>query len=485
MVSRIRFSGMASGLDTDSIVKELMNAQRIPMNKLIRKKQTEEWKRDAYREMNSLVLDLRKSIDSLRFAASFNKKIASSQNDSIVSAKVTGKPQMPSYEVRLEKAATAATPASVSFTSSLANSTTQVGAGNGFTFTLNSQNITVEETDTLDSIAAKVNDLSSTTGVKAAILDKQIVFTSTATGTSANVNIAATGTNVLNLATTSKTGTAADPGIVWINGAKLNVNSNTFNFDGMEFTTKQVTATPVTVYANSDTDAIFDNIKSFVDKYNETIEKINTKISEHKNKGYEPLLEEEKEALSDSQVEKMEAMAKSGLLLRDPILKSGLVELRRAISTPVSGADPLFDTLTEIGIGGPPSGKYAYMEQGKLYIDETKLRDAISKNGDKVVTLFTNYSASGNYNETGVAERLYDQLNKTIDELTKKAGSATAVADDSTLTKSINTITDDIERWEDRLTKIEDRYWKQFTAMEKAIQQSQSQGSWFAQMLGQ
>ena len=42
---------------------------------------------------------------------------------------------------------------------------------------------------------------------------------------------------------------------------------------------------------------------------------------------------------------------------------------------------------------------------------------------------------------------------------------------------------DEISRWEDRMKRLEDRYWKQFTAMEKALSQMNSQSMWMQQSM--
>ena len=60
MVTRI--SGLASGMDIDTIVKNLMNAERMPLDKLKQNKQTLEWQRDDYRAMNTLLLDFRSTL---------------------------------------------------------------------------------------------------------------------------------------------------------------------------------------------------------------------------------------------------------------------------------------------------------------------------------------------------------------------------------------------------------------------------------------
>ena len=80
----LRISGMASGMDTEKMVKDIMKAQREPINRLQRSKYAIEWKRDAYREMNTLLADLQNSLKTLRLSSTFNKQVASSDNDSIV-----------------------------------------------------------------------------------------------------------------------------------------------------------------------------------------------------------------------------------------------------------------------------------------------------------------------------------------------------------------------------------------------------------------
>jgi flagellar hook-associated protein 2 len=491
MVSPIRLGGIASGLDTDKIIKDLMKAEREPVNRLKRKKQLEEWKRDSYREMNALLFDFQKSLDSLRFASNLNKKKAVSNNDAAVSVTTKGTPSLSSYTIKVTQLAQPAIPpsAALSVDSSITDSKTQIGSD--FSFSINtskgsSASITVSSTDTIDSIIAKVNQTG--TGVKASFLNNKLVFTSS-DGSTFDITVSSGDGTVLGMGTNGTTtnssaGQPGTPGSVEINGVTHSITSNTFTYDGMEINLKQVTTDPIIIDVRTDEDAVFNIIKSFVDKYNEVIEKINNKISEKKYKGYEPLLDEEKQELPEKTVEKLENMAKSGILQRDSILSSGLDAMRFALSNKLEGADSAFDTLSEIGITGSPYGKYAYLEKGKLYIDETKLRQAISENGDKVINLFTQYSSTKNYNETGLAQRLYDEINKTVKLLTDKAGNSTNPIDDSVIGRSLDNINRDINLWEERLKMIEDRYWKNFSAMESALAKMQSQSTWFTNLLG-
>lgn len=167
------------------------------------------------------------------------------------------------------------------------------------------------------------------------------------------------------------------------------------------------------------------------------------------------------------------------------MLSNALSELRLSLSTNVSGAglDSKYDNLSEIGI---TTGDYS--EKGKLYIDEAKLKEAISKNGNGIMELFTKKSTSTDaatkFAESGLIERLYDQLNGTMIKLTEKAGSSGSFTDKSILGQGLTRINTDISRWEKRLEGIESRYWKQFTAMESAMSKANAQGNWLTQQLG-
>jgi flagellar hook-associated protein 2 len=493
VISPIRFGGMASGLDTEKIVKDLMNVERQPLNKLKKKKIMEEWKRDSYREMNSLLLEFQKSLDNLRFGFNLNKKKVISDSETAVAVKMNGQPSLSNYTIKVTQLAQPATPASAQFSvdsTTVPNSTTQIGSD--FTIEINSSSlgspvsISVSSTDTIDSVIKKIN--SSGSGVKATYFNNKLVMTKE-DGTTFDVTVTSGDASKLGMGnsgttTASSAGQPGTEGIVEINGVTHMVSGNTFTYDGIEFTIKQTTTNPISVSVKTDEDALFNTIKDFVQKYNELIDKVNAKITEKRYKGYEPLLDEEKEALPEKTAEKLEGMAKSGILQRDSILSDGLDALRHALTIPLQGADPAFDTLSEIGITGAPNSKYAYLDKGKLYIDEAKLRKALSENGDKVVQLFTQYSSSKNYNETGLAQRMYDELDKTIKLLTDKAGNTTLPVDDSVIGRSIDQINRDIDLWEDRLKGIEDRYWKKFTEMEKALSKYNSQSSWFLNMMG-
>lgn len=152
--------------------------------------------------------------------------------------------------------------------------------------------------------------------------------------------------------------------------------------------------------------------------------------------------------------------------------------MRSTMMSVVPGLDTgsKYNTLASIGI---TSGLYS--EKGKLYINETKLKEALQKDMQAVMDLFTKDDSQ--YSNKGIAMRLYDDVNKTMTQISARAGSSDgfSLVDNSIIGKQLSRIDERSDDLKDRLAKIEERYWKQFTAMEKAISQLNSQSAWLAQ----
>lgn len=261
-----------------------------------------------------------------------------------------------------------------------------------------------------------------------------------------------------------------------INGLVTSRQSNTFSMNGVTFTLKKTTDTPVTINVNNDNDKLYENIKNFVDKYNELVEKIEKKLSEPKYKNYLPLTDDEKEKLSETQQEKWENMAKSGILRNDSILSGLITQMRTAIYSAVNqdDLDSAMKSLSAIGITTT-----ADFTTAKLEINESKLKAAIEKDPNSIELLFNGTGATDG--QKGVIQRLYDKVNATMDQLKERAGNSYSVNNQFTIGRQLDDLDDRIERFEDRLADLETRYYSQFTAMEQAIQKANSQAAYLAQ----
>jgi len=196
--------------------------------------------------------------------------------------------------------------------------------------------------------------------------------------------------------------------------------------------------------------------------------------------------------MSENEIKLWEEKAKSGLLRSDSILRSGLAGMRGLIyeSNPAV-SNPKYNTLFNIGITSSKS----YNDGGTLEIDEDKLRKALEDDPDAVTTLFTNkgdkqdtISVDGvekTVDTRGFLLKLRGSMDKFKLDIEKKAGNASSVDNSYSIGKSLVDMDKRIDTWKDKLEKIEARYWKQFSAMEKAINKANSQSSYFAQFSGQ
>jgi len=502
MVTRI--TGLNSGLDVDSLVKKLMDAEKQPLNKLNQQKQTLEWKRDAYREVNTQIADMYSTtFNNMLMSTNWNKKTVTS-SDSSVSAVAVSAEQNISTSMSVQQLATPTTYKSsgaINFTSGQSQ-TLKFNVTNPGETKPTEVNVTIAATDTIDDVISKLN--SSGLGVTA-LKEKisngtdyvdTIAFTSNKTGEGFTLAAGDDATKSflkdqlgfdVDDATNELTANAEGKNAKFtFNGLEMTKTSNNFTINGIKYTLNSVTDSNKTVTINSttDTDGIFNNIKDFVDKYNTLIKSANEKVTESKYRDYKPLTDEQREAMTDKQIEQWEAKAKSGLLRSDSTLQNGLAEMRLDLYSTVT-IDGKKYQLADFGIETSDS----YTDQGKLVIkDEAKLKQKITENPALVAKLFNadspDTAKTKNPEEQGIARRLKDTLNKMQTQISKQAGTESSVSTSFAIGKSLNEIETNISNMKTKLDDIETRYYKKFSALDTALEKLNSQSSYLTSMLG-
>ncbi len=519
----MRIGGMASGMDIDSIVQDMMKVEKMSLDKLNQQKQLLEWQRDDYREMNSLLSTFDQSIfDGIYRKSSFTQKTVTSSNESAVSARNISSTSNIYTTIRVDQMAEVAymnsagdIRASTDFDLDGTLDVERANLTNDFTsntFTIQAIQsdgtlgdvieFTIDPaTDSLNSIIQRIN--ASNAGVNA-FYDEQtgrLSMTAKNTGdVDAQAEILVTGdflTSSLGFASDNiaagVNGNEGKNAIFQINGLDTERFTNTFQINGFEYTLNQVTddgdgvteaGELVTITSETDTDAIYESIVDFVEKYNEVIGKINDKVSEERYRDYTPLTEEQKEGLSEREIELWEEKAKSGMLRNDSILTRALNQMRTDFYNYVEGIDTNYDQLSEIGITTSSN----YREKGKLIINEAKLKEAIADNPMNIYNLFNTEvkDADGNLisEQSGIARRLRDTIDNTIESIEARAGNSYYSYSQYTLGRNLHDIDRRIDNMEEYLIRIEDRYWRQFSAMEKAIQRSNEQSTYLMQQFG-
>lgn len=272
---------------------------------------------------------------------------------------------------------------------------------------------------------------------------------------------------------------AADS-IVQVNGATLTSSNTTLDVNGMSLNLVSASDREVKVTVSNDSTAVYDAIKDFVEQYNSALSEMNKYYYADSARGYDPLTDDQKEAMSDEEVEKWETKIKDSLLRRDSTL-SGILETFRTSLTgiTVKASDGKTYSLANLGI---TTGK-DYKEYGLLHIkgdeddtdyadSENTLQSMINSDPDIVMEVMS-----------GIASNLYNNINKKISTTTTMK-SALSFYNDKEMTKQMTQYKKDIKSWETKLSDMEDRYYKQFSAMETALSKLQSQQNSLASYLG-
>ncbi|KGG81212.1 hypothetical protein Y919_01505 [Caloranaerobacter azorensis H53214] len=560
-MNNIRIGGLASGMDIDQIVSDLMKAERTKVDKLEQDKQLIKWKQELYQEINldfaNFILDTKKefgltlttstgtlvnrSVDNLDWV-----KSATSSNENIATVSANSSAVRGTYNItvdRLAESFSAASSGSISI-GDKSNIASQFGLAVSdkieFTITTNKgeKKFTYTNLDTV-SLNDIVKDINSAdlgvTAVYDSTIDRFFLQTDN-TGSDNWMKI--TDTSTFSGGGTFITGDASKLQLKYNNGGSsvslvngqqysgvdaqidfgeakdIVMSSNQFTINGINFNLKSTGS--FTVQVDTDVDAVYDKIKTFVEKYNEIVEKVSIKLSEKRYRDYKPLTKEQKEQLSEKEIELWEKKAKSGLLRSDSILSRTMYNIRSGLYEQVSGVTGSYDQLTEIGI--TTESYISGSTGGKLVIDETKLKTAIQNDVDGVLELLfkepsdalaskseSNMTAAEiqqKRSESGLINRLYDNMIAGMKEIINKSGPGndsatfrnvksnmlidfiTKYSGISMLDKDISNIDEKIDDMYDYLDRVEDRYWRQFTVMEKAISQMNQQSMWLMSQFG-
>ncbi len=536
-INTMRFGGLASGIDTETMVNDLMKVENMKVDRLKQDRQIVEWRRDAYRDITNKLRAFKDEFFNIAKPTNYmlspntykNYRSTISGNETALSVSANADAVPGVYNIQVINLAESA---KISGTKTFDNLNLNtkllelkgLGDDGSFSFddegkaeiVINGETIIIDKDMTVRQLMNEINGnkeanvkltYSSITGkfvlqskdmggkAELDVIDDKNTFlsflgiegTEVVTGKDAEIRI-----NINN--------EKDEDGLVYHN---ITSSSNTFTRDGITFNLYDITAddmdnNTVTIRITEDVEASFDKIKNFVDKYNELIDEINTKLMEKSYRDFPPLTDDQRSAMSEKDIELWEEKAMSGLLRNDPILQKLVYEMRNALNTNVEGVDI---RLSDIGI---TTGKW--YEHGKLYIDEQKLKEALAEDPDKVMELFIksdgksynpNLSAEERrvrYNNVGIIRRISDILEDNIRTtrnknnkkglLLEKAGIVGDVTEfQNTMNDQLKEFDKRIDRMNEQLFSKEEYYWRQFTAMEKAIQQMNTQSLWLAQQL--
>lgn len=273
----------------------------------------------------------------------------------------------------------------------------------------------------------------------------------------------------------------ADSQIV-LNGAVFENSTNTYSINGLTIEATGLTGSEtVMITTGADVDAVYDTIKGFIKEYNDLIKAMDTAYNASSSKGYEPLTSEEKEAMTEDEIEKWETKIKDSLLRKDSTLGNASSAMKTIMSSAIEINGKSY-SLASFGIKTQSYFSSGTNEKGVYHIDgdkddsvasgnDDKLREAIANDPDTLIEFFTKLST-----------KLYDDLGKRMSSTSMS--SIYTIYNDKEMATQYSEYNTKISDQEDKISTWEDYYYDKFSRMESALAQLQSSASSITNLLG-
>lgn len=499
----IQFTGMASGLDTNSIVNDLMKLEKTKVTAVRKEKTRLEMTKTAWSELNAKLYAFhKKELFAFKSEGTYNKKKVSSSNDGVISVSSSSQASNGVHSIEVTNMAKGSTVTGSKLADTVKKTTT-AGTLGGFTGTATiriktgkndsfgaGNEVTILDTDTIDEVIGKIKDLDLDINVNFDENYGTFFFSSKNSGKDVQLSITdngnANGKSLLQgmgltLTDNGGVGTVAgndgEDASFKYNGATFTNATNNIAINGLNFNIKSSTGT-AEIAVSTDTDAIYDSVKKFITKYNELLTEMTTKVQAKSARGYDPLTTDEKKAMSEEEIKLWDKKIKDSLLRNDNTLLGLKNQMRSTLSVSdgVDTSSLKYKFLSELGI---VSGNYT--ENGILHIEgdaddalyagrENRLRDAIENNLEGVTKFLT-----------ALGKEMYDNMYEGM--ASSSISSSLTFFNDKGMDTEMKNYDKKIAKLEARMKVVESRYYKQFTAMEKAIQQSNNTSNWLSQQL--
>ncbi len=546
MSDLLRMTGMYSGMDTESIVSQLVKTKSTKVTNLKNEQKKLEWKQTAWQDLNSKIYNMySKTLSNLRLTSAYSKKSTVSSDSTkatvvasegavngtqtlkvnklaksgyLTGAKLDGKTSTTTGTdgKDVTKVVNWETTDKLSeIDSNLTGKTISITTGSGTDAKTTDIEITADMT--INDLVAKFKDA----GVNASFdtTNQRFFINSTGTGSAKNFTLTSDDSTALaslgldpNTTYTDINGSknscvkieGQDAEIV-LNGATFVSDSNTFSINGLTINTLGVTDEEISLVTSTDYDGIYNTIKDFLTEYNDLINEMDKLYNADSARKYDMLTNDEKDSMTDDEVEQWEDKIKSALLRKD----NSLYNVMNTLTTTMMDGyyeNNLSDKqkknmsaseisawykenggkkhyLSDYGIGtlsyfeAQDNEHHAYHINGDADDEftstkEDKLKAAIADDPEGTANFFATLCKS-----------LYSKLDETMSESTDYS-SIYKVYNDKQLKKDYNDYTKKISDAEDELNDYEDRWYNKFSKMEVALSKLQSQTSSISSMLG-
>ncbi|MEC9490269.1 MAG: flagellar filament capping protein FliD [Halanaerobiales bacterium] len=449
----LSLGGLATGMDTDSIINQLVQLEQRPIYNYQQEISELEQTKGAWRDINSRLDNLENKLTDLKLSSTYNSRTANSSNEDVVTATAGNSANEANYDITVNQVATAQR--------LIGARKTGFSAAADDVITLNGTDVNISAGDSLSDISSKINDADS--GYSASVIDDVLVIEAEKTGVE---NVLLDGSDGSTPTISDNNGILEDLGILdTTNGyftdekaatdAKVEINgitgitsaSNeiTDAVDGMTFNINPEAAagSTATISVAKDTGKAIKAVQAFVDQYNSVMDFMDSKS------GYDAETEE------------------GGILQGDGTVMRLQMRLRELVTSKVKDTGD-YQTLNSVGI--------EIDRDGVMSLDSAKLTEALDTNPEETMNLFQAESGTEGYD--GMAVRMDSYLDQVLQSNTGLIPRRLDFYD-----TRIDGLNDDIADVQRRVEMVRERYVQQFAAMEEAISEMQSQQSWMMSQL--
>lgn len=306
--------------------------------------------------------------------------------------------------------------------------------------------------------------------------------------------------NFEDVAGTSFTKMNGQDAMIVLDGVFYTNSSNDFSINGLNITAQGVTnpevdtSAPnfdpnkltqldnaVSITTNTDSQGLYDTIKNFLTEYNNIINEITKLYNADSSRGYDPLTDEEKDAMSDTEISKWETKIKDSLLRRDNSLNSIMSAMINSMNTGITIGDKTY-SLSTFGIHTMGYLNAVENEQNAFHIDGDSEDENTSGNKDYLMAAIKEDPDTVIEFMKQLSTNLYNAIDKQMQGNSLR--SRFKIYNDKELDNQYKSYTTTIKEWEKKVSAKEDYYYKKFSQMETALAKLNSQQSSLSGLLG-
>lgn len=270
--------------------------------------------------------------------------------------------------------------------------------------------------------------------------------------------------------------------IIYLNGAEYTSSSNTYTINGLTVEALGVTgAEEINVTVKNDVDGVYNKIKDFLKQYNELINEMTSLYNADSAKGYEPLTAEEKDSLTDTEIEEWEKKIKSSLLRRDDNLYTIINSMTSAMAKSYEINGKKY-SLASFGISTLGVLNATANQENAYHIDGDPDDTSTSAKSDKLKQMIEDDPDTVAEFMKNLTQGLYKSLDSQMKS--SKLRSSFTIYNDKQMATEYSNYTDTIKKWEEKVEAMEDSYYKKFAAMETALAKLQSSTSSLSSLFG-